>query len=213
MRHCGTNRTELDVREDHVSICLLGFHISWNARSGWTCATFCTWITGVHRIGGIKPQHVGIVIIPQGHHKNNTCIDGLLNGTETTLLLEICAVLRLGHPIFAVIVCDGIVLVAIDRVGRMFNGFAILSVELLHFLELASVRAICGDNCVVTVIGFVESTWKSDPGPKNFSFPNRCDCKSHPFLSHRPLKRSGPLSPQSVPLQRVWTPGLHACMV
>merc|ERR1739848_851229 len=109
---------------------MLGFDICWNTRISATRSTGCTCISRVYWVGGIQPEHVGIVIIPEGHDQDNTCIHRLLHGSQATLLKEICTILSLCHPIFAEVICDGLMLVPIDSVGRMFNSFSILGVEL-----------------------------------------------------------------------------------
>merc|ERR1719188_1715662 len=55
---------------------------------------------------------------------------------------------------------------------------------------------------MVTVTGLELSTVKSLPTPQNFFSFKRYGWMSQPFLSHTPLNRSSPLSPQSVPLHR-----------
>jgi len=72
-------------------------------------------------------------------------IHGLLHGTETTLLEEVGAILSLCDPIFAEIISDGVVLIAIHRVRRVLNPFPVLGVELLDLRQLAGVSAIVGD--------------------------------------------------------------------
>jgi len=76
MRHSGTNRAKLDVGEDHVGFGLFRLHISGNSGCRRACTTLCARIGRIHRVCGIQPQHVGIVVIPQGHYKNDASING-----------------------------------------------------------------------------------------------------------------------------------------
>jgi len=85
------------------------------------------------------------MIIPERHHKDHSFLKGTLNGTHASLVKEIGAILGLSNPITAEIISDGVVLVAVDRVHGMFNGLAILGVELLHLLEFAIVCTILSD--------------------------------------------------------------------
>jgi len=128
-----------------MSICLLGFHISSHARSGGAGATVSTRIAGIHWVCGVQPQHVGKVIIPKRHHQNNTRINGLLNVSKPTLVQEVGAILSLSNPIFAVVICDCVMLVAVHGVRWMLNSFAILGVKLFDFSQLANISAISSD--------------------------------------------------------------------
>lgn len=72
-------------------------------------------------------------------------INGLLNLTKTTLLQEISSILCGRHPISTELICDGIVLIAIDSVERMFNPLPILMVDLTHFSKFSSLGVVIGD--------------------------------------------------------------------
>ena len=85
------------------------------------------------------------MIVPHGHHENHTFLKRLLHSTQATLLKEISAILGLSDPILAVVICDVIVLIAVDGVIRVLNGLTILRVELLHLCKLTVVCAIICD--------------------------------------------------------------------
>merc|ERR1712087_209980 len=141
----GTNRSEPDVGEDDTGISLLLLDICWDTRVSAASASGSTWISGVNRVRGIQPEHVGIVVIPERHHQDNSCINCLLDLTETTLLEEIGAVLRLCNPVFAEVIGDAVMLISIDSVAWMLDFLAILRVELFDLHELARICAIIGD--------------------------------------------------------------------
>jgi hypothetical protein len=128
-----------------MRICLLGFNISMHTRRGGTRTTGSTRITGIYWVCGVQPQHVGIVIIPKGHHQDNTRINCFLNLSQTSLVQEVGAILGLSHPIRTIIICDRLVLFAIHSVRWMLNSFPILGVELFHLSELAVISAISRD--------------------------------------------------------------------
>merc|ERR1712048_1364875 len=100
---------------------------------------------GINGEGGVQPEHVCIVIVPQRHHQNNTLLERLVDCIETSLLEVIGAILGLCHPVSAEIAGDGVVLLAIDSVHRMMDCLAILCVELLYLLEFSMVGAILSD--------------------------------------------------------------------
>jgi len=150
-----------------MGICLSRLHIRGLAGVSRAVSTQGTRVGGIHRVSGIQPQHVGVVVIPERHHKHHSSIDGLLDGTQATLLLEIGAVLCGCNPVIAEIICDGVVVVAIDVVSWVFDGLAILSVELLYLNKLAMVAAIicdelCGDLDWLCAVDLEIRTWAEE---------------------------------------------------
>merc|ERR1712232_403521 len=141
----GTNGAKLDAREFHVGVSLIHLNICRHTRVSAASATVCTWVGGAHWVSGVQPEHVCIVIIPQGHDKNHTCINGLLDGIQASLLQEVCAVLRDRNPITAEVISDCVVLFSVDAIARVLDGLAVLLVELLHLHQLAMISAIVGD--------------------------------------------------------------------
>jgi len=128
-----------------MSIGLLRLDILWLTRVRRASTPHCAWVSGANWVSGVQPQHVGVVVIPQGHHEHHTSVDGLLDGAEPSLVFEVRAILSSCHPIIAEIICDGVVGVAVDSVRWVFNRLAVLRVELLHFHKLAMVSAIVCD--------------------------------------------------------------------
>jgi len=63
----------------------------------------------------------------------------------TPCVLLIRSILGGRHPVVAEVICDGIVAVAVDGIRWMFNGLAILRVELLHLDKFAVISAIVCD--------------------------------------------------------------------
>merc|ERR1719502_821738 len=74
-----------------------------------------------------------------------SCVDGLLDGVQTSLLQKVGAVLRGCNPITAEVISDRVVLLSVDRVAWVLDGLAVLLVELLHLYQLAMITAIIGD--------------------------------------------------------------------
>jgi len=128
-----------------MRICLLGLNISWHTRRRGATTACSTRVAGVHWVCGVKPQHVGIVIIPKRHHQNHTRINRLLNLSQATLLQKVGAIFSLSNPICTKIICDCVMLLSIHRVRWMLNSFAILGVKLFHFSQLAMVSPISSD--------------------------------------------------------------------
>jgi len=128
-----------------VGVGLSRLHIRGLAGGRCAVSTEGARVGGIHRVSGVQPQHVGIVIIPERHHEHHTSIDGLLDGAQPALLLKIRAILCGRNPVVAEIIRDGVMVVAIDFVSWVFDGLSILSVELLHLNKLAMVTAIICD--------------------------------------------------------------------
>merc|ERR1712070_978472 len=70
---------ELDVREFHCGTCLVNLHIFWGTGVSAAWTTVRARLAAVHRVSGVQPEHVCVVVIPQRHDKHNTCVDGLLH--------------------------------------------------------------------------------------------------------------------------------------
>jgi hypothetical protein len=104
-----------------------------------------TCVSGVNGVSGIQPQHVGEVVIPQGHDEDDTSINSLLDGIHAALRQEIGAILGVCNPVGAELIGDGVVGLAVDGVSRVLNDLAILLVELLHFGKFAMVGSISSD--------------------------------------------------------------------
>ena len=56
---------------------------------------------------GVEPEHVGVMVIPEGH-------DCIINCLHATLLKKVGAILGVYHPILEHGISDGVVLVAVD---------------------------------------------------------------------------------------------------
>jgi len=86
------------------------------------------------------------VVIPQGHDEHNTIFsNSVINFTHSTLLDEICSILRGCNPVFAEIIRDAVMLVSIDFVLAVLDGLAILRVELPNCIDFARISAIISD--------------------------------------------------------------------
>merc|ERR1712070_1033127 len=121
-----------------LSICR---HTRVNAAS----TTVRSWLRTIGGVGAVQPEHVCVVVIPQRHDKNHTCIDSLLDSVQSALLQKIRAILGGGNPVTAEVIGDGVMGLSIDGVGWVLDGLAVLLVELPHFDKFARVGAIVCD--------------------------------------------------------------------
>merc|ERR1739848_916125 len=128
-----------------MSISLISLHIGRVTCVSSTVTAHGAWVRGAHWVSAVQPKHVCIVVIPQRHHENHACVNGLLDGVQSALLQEIRAILGGCNPISAKLVSDGVVGLAVDSVRWVLNGPALLLVELPHLRELAVIGAIVGD--------------------------------------------------------------------
>merc|ERR1712224_212688 len=141
----GSNWSKLDVRELHCCISLIFLHIRGHAGVGAAGTTVGSWLSAVGGVGAVQPEHVCIVVIPQGHDKDHACVDGLLHGIQSSLLQKVRTILSGRDPVTAKVIGDAIMGLAIDCVCRVLNGLAVLFVELPHLHEFAMIGAIVCD--------------------------------------------------------------------
>jgi hypothetical protein len=105
-------------------------------------ASFLLAVSGVR---GVQPEHVRIMVVPQRHHEHNTLLEGFFHGPQTTFLQVVCSILGVSSPVFAEIIRYRVMLISVDSVHGMLNGFAILGVKLLHLAQFAAVGSIISD--------------------------------------------------------------------
>jgi hypothetical protein len=173
---------------------LLRLDIARLARGGSAGAASSADLVGTSRIGRVKPEHVGIIVVPDTEDESHTSIE---------IFAEACKTALLGEGIR--VACDGLLLLAEavgDLVGlgdarnagvSLLNDLAVLNVEAADGAESTSgsiVRSsvrwsvdcktkehlvppeerIFYKNWVTTVILLFESTVL--PGPKKFWAPH-----------------------------------------
>ena len=63
---------------------------------------------------GVEPEHVGVMVIPEGHDEHSSVSEGIINCLHATLLKKVGAILGVYHPILEHGISDGVVLVAVD---------------------------------------------------------------------------------------------------
>merc|ERR1712054_423182 len=93
-----------------MSLGLVNLNICRHTRVSAAGTAVCAWVSGIHRVSGVQPEHVCVVVIPQRHDKDHTCINGLLDGVQSPLLQEVGAILSGRNPITAEIIGDAVVL-------------------------------------------------------------------------------------------------------
>jgi hypothetical protein len=141
----GADWSEFYVREFHLGIPMLGLNLSGNTGGGGAGTAVAADLLAVSGVSGIQPEHVGIVVIPQGHHKHHTLLESFVHGTHASLLDEIAAILGVGHPVLAELVRDGVVLISVHSVLLVLDGVPVLGIYLLHFFHWAVVGTVRSD--------------------------------------------------------------------
>merc|ERR1739848_566226 len=125
-----------------MSISLISLHIGRVTCVSSTVTAHGAWVRGAHWVSAVQPKHVCIVVIPQRHHENHACVNGLLHGVQAALLQKIGAILGGCNPVSAKVVSDGVVSLSVDSVRWVLNSLAILLVKLPQLRELAVIGAI-----------------------------------------------------------------------
>jgi len=85
-REGGSDITKLDVGEDNKGVGLLRFHIGGDTGGGGARSTKDTGVGGglVERIGAVEPQHVGRIVVPDGHDQDHSLGEGTSHLGHTT---------------------------------------------------------------------------------------------------------------------------------
>jgi hypothetical protein len=106
-----TNGSKFEVAELDNSVGLCHFNFRWSTRCGWAWATSNSWLIGISIgwIVAVQPEHVDIVIIPDGHDKDHAFSHGLAHLFHTALVLVVIQVTEKSFSGGAHLVGDGIV--------------------------------------------------------------------------------------------------------
>ena len=147
-------------------------------------------LVGTNRVGGVEPEHVGSVVIPNTEHKSHASIEVLTEASKATLLGERVGVTGSSLLLLAELVGDLVGLCDSGDVGvGLLDDLAVLNVDsadcsegtgrgvVVLCISLAFHDTLLLDregqtvkNCVTTVILDLESTVL--PGPKKLGAPN-----------------------------------------
>lgn len=100
---------------------------------------------GSGRVVAVEPEHVGRVIIPQGHDENHALGEGSTHALEAAVLFEDVLVLEQALLGGAVLGGDGVAADAGPGRLRVGDHLAVLHVEALDLLEGAAGGAVVGD--------------------------------------------------------------------
>lgn len=128
--------TELDVRVDDAGRGVVGLDVGGGTAAGGAGAAR---IVRADRVGGVEPQHVGVVVVPQAHDEDHAIAERLTHALEASHRGEDIGVVSGGLLGSAVVGGDG---VARDtsHVGLgVGNGLAVLDVEALDLAQVAGV--------------------------------------------------------------------------
>ena len=107
-----TDRTDLDVGEDDGRIGALALDrggVAGGRRAGAAGDTRLGRVL-VEGVVGVEPEHLGLVVVPEGHDEDHTGVEGIAHLRETTEVLERVRVAERGLLRVAERVGDGVVL-------------------------------------------------------------------------------------------------------
>jgi hypothetical protein len=132
---------EFDVRVRDCGISMLAFHIRRGTRGSLAATTTAAQISVgvlVSGVRGVKPEHVGVVVIPQRHDEDHTLGKSLGHVSLATLVLVSVGVLEYGLLLVAELGCDGVAVDTRNRGRGLSNGLAALDVEALDLHVVAA---------------------------------------------------------------------------
>lgn len=142
----GVEGAELDVGEGDGGVGELGLDLFGNTRVGRARATLVTGARAVSWVGGVEPEHVCVVVIPDGHDEDHTLGHTGGHGLESTVVFP--AVLGLVKDVLGGItefLVDGVASDTFDLGLRVGDDGAVLDVEALDLGESAGVITSVGD--------------------------------------------------------------------
>lgn len=124
-----------------MSAWVVSLDLRWNTGGGWAGATWATPGGLILREGGVEPEHISFVVIPDGHNEDHTALHGITHLLETSLLLEVLGVAESFLGMIAHLIGDGVELLAhgVDSRLRMLNDLAVLDIFSSDFREVAVV--------------------------------------------------------------------------
>lgn len=145
----GVDGAEADVGEDNVGVGDLGLNLGGDTGGGGAFATLSTELAGlVDGEGGVEPEHVDGMVIPDGHDENHVLGEGLAHLLEAALALVVIEIAKDGLLGVAPGIGDGVLVGEAGNGGdRVGDDDAILDVEALDLGEIAGrVLQELGDN-------------------------------------------------------------------
>lgn len=141
------NRTELDVRVDDGRVGGVGLNIRGLARVGGAGTTSDTGGRGVliERVARVEPEHVGCVVVPDGHDQDHTGTHSSAHWAESTLCLKVINVTESDLLVGAELGGDRVVGLHAGNVGLgVCDDLAALDVDTANFAEGTTGGVVAG---------------------------------------------------------------------
>lgn len=119
---------------------MLALDIRWLTGGSGARASWATPGSLIGWVGGVQPEHVGGVVVPDAHDENHTAVHGFAHLLEATLLLEIFLVSEGFLESFAHLVGDGVELFGHGVNGALWvlDDFRVLDVKSPDLNEVSS---------------------------------------------------------------------------
>ena len=99
----------------------------------------------VQRVVRVQPKHVGLCVIPQGHDKHHTPIQGFSHGLQATLASKVINVSKGRLHCRTRLICHGVACHARNGDVGVWNDLAVLHVEASNVDEVSIVCVALGD--------------------------------------------------------------------
>jgi hypothetical protein len=140
------NRTKLDVGVHDGCIRTLTLDVSRNTRCSLalsaTASEICVGVL-IGGVGRVKPEHVGVVVVPERHDEHHALCKSLGHVSRSALLLVCVPVLEDVLLLVAELGGDRIARNTSDSGVGLSNGLAALDVEAFDFHGIASADELC----------------------------------------------------------------------
>lgn len=138
--------TKADVRVLDVGVRVFPLDVIRIAGVGRARATLGTRQRAVDWVLRVKPEHVGLVIIPEGHDENHSAVERVRHLLHATLGLVVIGVLEDALNILAHLIVDALVLLrlALNSCLGVRNQLAVLHKQALDFDNVSVRSAVLG---------------------------------------------------------------------
>jgi len=140
-----SNGSEFDVREGHRGIWTVLFDVVWLSRVSRAGSSLGSVFGGSDWIGGVEPEHVNIMVVPDRQNQDHTVFEGLAHLGDTSFGRELVDFFEVLLDGSAEVVRDRVVLLSVDGGGWSLNHFSSLDVLSSDFVDSSVVSSVVGN--------------------------------------------------------------------
>lgn len=111
------------------------FDVCWYTRGNGAGSTSLTQPSSGCWVGGVKPEHVGVVVVSEGHDKDHSTFESSSHVSQASLVFECIVVAKGSFLCVAELSSNGVASDVWNQGLGVGDGLAALDVESLDFSE------------------------------------------------------------------------------